>query len=68
MKTLAKFAIAAALLLALAACQGGAVEQTSPSDGGVPAEGSPPPDGSGYPAPQEVPAEEAPASAYPSPS
>jgi len=63
MSKLAKFATAAALLLALASCQGAAVEQASPSDGAVPA------DGSEYPAPSVIPLEEpAQQSAYPSPS
>lgn len=64
MSKLAKSAIAAALLLALTACQSGVVEQQSiPSDGAVPAEGSPPADGSEYPAPELLPD-----AAYPSPS
>jgi hypothetical protein len=67
MKKYAKSAIAAALLLALAACQGGAVETTTPSDGAVPADASPA-DGS-YPGLEEVaPDEQTDPSPYPSPS
>ena len=67
MKKFAKSAIAAALLLALAACQSGAVETTTPSDGAIPADASPA-DGS-YPPPEEVaPIEQTDPSAYPSPS
>lgn len=56
-------AIAAALLLALAACQSGAVQPTVPSDGGAPI------DSQEYPAPEDtLPSEQPIISPYPSPS